>query len=137
MSRRCDCTRACLHLVPSRHYEPLLKDAALVELDAVLATLVDAADSFDSNGLVINALCEVHGEMAVSNAVCICRGERYSAVEFIQALALDVREAVAQRRPGRRVGSRDETPEARARRSLGQQRRWSRVRSTGLRVAAG
>ena len=56
-------------------------------------TLIDAADAFDSDGLVFDLDCEVHGTRPVSNASCTCSGERMSAVEFVQALFVDVRNA--------------------------------------------
>jgi hypothetical protein len=74
--------------------EALLPPNRLEQLAPVFATLIDAADAFDSDTLVIDVDCEVHGPRAVSNAECSCSGERFSAVEFVQALGLDIRNVI-------------------------------------------
>jgi hypothetical protein len=90
MSRLCECHHACRHLVRGTAAE-LLPPERLVELSAVLGTLVDAADAFDNDGLQIDPECGIHGERAISNAECICIGERFTAAEFVQALQVEVR----------------------------------------------
>ena len=90
MSRFCRCSRGCRHLVPrigSGHVAPIERlEALLPALDA----LIDAAADFDEDGLAISPDCEVHGERPVTNSECTCRGQRYSAVEFVQTLILDI-----------------------------------------------
>jgi hypothetical protein len=98
MSRLCSCSRNCRHLAPGSN-ESLLQAERLIALEGVLATLVDAADAFDSDSLFIDSECDLHGPRAVSNAECICRGTRYTASEFVQALILDVRSAAQRREP--------------------------------------
>lgn len=117
MSKQCPCSRHCRHLVPSAR-ERLLPPAKLLELEPVLGTLLDAADAFDSDILVMESECEVHGLKPVSNGSCSCRGDRSSAVEFVMALGLDIR--VAQ--------PAEQTPDARERMSASARRRWARAR---------
>ena len=96
MSRLCRCSRSCRHIVPGA-YELLPPERLLPLLD-VMGVLVDAADSFDMDGLQYNPECGVHGERSISNAECLCRGERVSASEFIAALQRDARTAAKQQR---------------------------------------
>lgn len=79
--------------------DALLQAERLIALEDVLTTLVDAADAFDTDSLFLDPECELHGPRAVSNAECICRGTRYTASEFVQALLLDVRSAAHRREP--------------------------------------
>lgn len=95
MSRRCQCSRRCRHI--ARGSEALLPPERLAALESLEALLVDAADSYDSDGLQFDPACEVHGERPTSNAECCCRGDLTSALEFIHALFLDVRSAKANR----------------------------------------
>lgn len=98
MSRLCSCARSCRHLVAGSS-EPLLQAERLLGLAPLLSTLVDAADAFDSDGLLFDRDCGLHGVRAVSNSECICRGKRYTASEFIQTLSADVRSAASRREP--------------------------------------
>ncbi len=91
MSRLCECHFRCRHLVRGSSSAFLLPPERLAELSAVLGTLTDAADAFDNDGLQIDPECGIHGERAISNAECICMGERFSAAEFVQALQAEVR----------------------------------------------
>ncbi len=100
MSRLCACHHACRHMVRGTSAE-ILPPERLAELSAVLGTLVDAADGFDNDGLQIDPECGIHGERAISNAECICIGERFTASEFIQALQAEVRSR-ARFEPGHR-----------------------------------
>lgn len=84
----------------------LLAPAKLLQLEGVLGVLVDAADGFDMDGLAIDLTCEVHGPSPIPNGTCMCRGERVSAVEFVQALMIDVRSAGQSRRGDHRENSR-------------------------------
>lgn len=107
MSRYCGCRRGCRHLVASLGKSALVDPTRLARLEDAIGILVDAADAFDLDGLVLDPACEVHGPTDVAHGVCSCRGERHTAVEFIQALQIDVRMAVARApvrvpHPGRR-----------------------------------
>ncbi len=107
MSHLCDCHHACRHMVRGTAAE-LLPPERLAELSAVLGTLVDAADGFDNDGLQIDPGCGIHGERAITNAECICIGERFTASEFIQALQAEVRSRARFEhagRPGRKVAA--------------------------------
>lgn len=103
-SRRCKCHRNCPHL--ARGSDALLAAERLAQLAPVLATLVDAADAYDSDGLIFDPDCGVHGERSVSNTECSCKGEPTSAMEFVQALVLDVRSA-RRVEPAGRPGRKD------------------------------
>lgn len=96
-SRRCRCRRSCGHL--ARGTDALQPRERLTQLMPVLAILIDCAEAYDSDGLVYDPECGVHGELPVNNVECSCQGERTSAVEFVQALVLDVRSAGAIHRP--------------------------------------
>ena len=99
VARRCQCSRNCRHL--ARGSDALLPAERLVQLEPMLSTLIDAAAGYDDASLIFDPACGVHGERSVSNVECSCRGEPTSALEFIQALILDVRSArvIAQNRP--------------------------------------
>lgn len=122
MSRLCGCHRKCRHLVPTGT-DRLLPPAELTELAPFLGMLTDAADAFDADALTMVPECEVHGPKAVSNAECICRGTRYSAVEFVQALGLDVRASSAPLQHGPRYEAPSQDRRARWDRKQRQQRR--------------
>jgi hypothetical protein len=112
-SRRCHCRKGCAHL--ARGSEALLPAERLLQLasikvethdprgrrrvDPLLSLLIDCAEAYDSDGLNFDEACGIHGERAVSNSECSCRGERTSAVEFILALELDVKAAGLRDRP--------------------------------------
>jgi hypothetical protein len=104
VTRRCQCSRNCRHL--ARGSDALLPADRLRQLGPVLATLIDAADAYDSDGLIFDPACGVHGEQSVSNVECTCRGEPTSALEFVQALILDVRSA-GRAEPAGRPGRKD------------------------------
>ncbi len=95
MARRCTCSRRCQHV--TRGSDALLPAERLLELERFEALLIDAADSYDSDGLQFHPDCEIHGERPVTNGECMCRGDFTSAVEFIRALFVDVRSARANR----------------------------------------
>ncbi len=71
----------------------LLSAAQLVALEPIMDTLLDAADAYDMDNLTFVAGCGIHGARPESNVECTCTGTRYSAVEFIHALALNVKTA--------------------------------------------
>lgn len=100
MSRQCQCRRGCKHQV--RGGDPLLMPDRLIPLADVLGLLVDAADAFDSEALQFDSDCALHGSRPTPNEECTCRGHRYSAAEFIQALQLDVRSAALRSVPAGR-----------------------------------
>lgn len=91
MSRRCQCHRKCRHLIPGIG-DPLIGPDRLAALEPVMDVLIDAADAFDSDSIQFDPACGLHGERAISNSECICRGERVTAVEFIQALDVWLRD---------------------------------------------
>ena len=101
--RRCQCSRNCKHL--ARGSDALLPAERLAQLAPILSTLIDAADAYDSDGLVFDPECGIHGERSVSNVECSCKGDPTSAVEFVQTLIIDVRSARGGEpagRPGRK-----------------------------------
>ena len=103
-SRRC---RSCCdsgHL--ARGSDALQPAERLLELQPVLAVLIDAAAAYDSDGLIFDEACGIHGETAVSNVECSCKGDPTSALEFVQALILDVRSA-RRSEPAGRPGRKD------------------------------
>ena len=102
--RRCTCSRNCRHL--ARGSDALLPAERLVQLEPLLSTLIDAAAGYDDAGLIFDPACGVHGERSVSNVECSCRGEPTSALEFVQALILDVRSA-RRNEPSGRPGRKD------------------------------
>ena len=87
----------------------------LAPIADLVGVLVDAADAFDSESLEFDPSCAFHGAASVSNTECICRGRRYSAAEFVQALQLDVRSAVLRTEP---AGRPNRHRQGRARMSL-------------------
>lgn len=91
MSRLCQCTYTCRHLVKGST-AALLPPERLAELEGVLGTLVDAADHYDQDGLQLDPECGIHGERATSNAECTCTGDRFTAAEFVATLGLYIRE---------------------------------------------
>lgn len=110
MSRRCQCSRKCQHWAPGS--AALLTDERLTALEAVMGVLVDAADAFDSDSLYFDPACRVHGTRPEPHVECSCEGQRTTALEFIAALAIDVRSAVRASgrhepagRPGRRAAA--------------------------------
>lgn len=103
-SRRCQCTRRCGHL--ARGSEALQPASRLLKLEPVLAVLIDAAEAYDSDGLAFDPGCGIHGEVPVSNVECSCKGDPTSALEFIQALILDVKSA-RRNEPAGRPGRKD------------------------------
>ena len=104
VSRRCQCRRGCPHL--ARGSEALQPAERLLKLEPVLSVLIDAADAYDSDGLAFDPDCGVHGERAVSNSECSCKGDPTSALEFVQALIIDVRSA-RRNEPAGRPGRKD------------------------------
>jgi hypothetical protein len=89
MSRRCRCHSRCHHLVPDP--EILLTPERLERLAAALGILVDAAHAFDGESFTFDPACGIHGERDVSNAECICLGQRWSAAEFVKSLEYELR----------------------------------------------
>ncbi|MCA1570872.1 MAG: hypothetical protein LC798_11245 [Chloroflexi bacterium] len=63
-------------------------------LEPQMRALVDAAAVFDEAGLQFVPECPLHGDRWVSEAQCICVGQRWTAVEFVQWLAVDIRGSV-------------------------------------------
>ena len=96
MARLCTCKSRCQHLVPTGT-QALLPPHRLLQLERFLGTLVDAADAFDSDSLILDPECHVHAspELVGDGHPCSCRAERVTAVEFIQALQIDVKSAAA------------------------------------------
>ena len=89
----CSCKSRCQHLVPALR-EPLLSPEKLTRLAPILPVILDAADEFDSDTLLMNPNCAIHGSKPdPAGAECSCTGRRWSAVEFINALQLSVRAA--------------------------------------------
>jgi hypothetical protein len=103
-TRRCHCSRNCGHF--ARGTDALQPAERLLQLEPVLAVLIDAADAYDSDGLAFDPECGVHGERSVSNVECSCKGDLTSALEFVQALILDVRSA-RRNEPAGRPGRKD------------------------------
>lgn len=110
MARRCQCSRKCKHWAPGP--TALLNDERLAALESVMDVLVDAADAFDSDSLHFDPACRVHGVRPEPHVECTCEGMRTTALEFIDALAVDVRGAVRANgrhepagRPGRRAAA--------------------------------
>jgi hypothetical protein len=89
MASRCQCSRKCPHIL--RGSSALLPADRLALLAPIIATLIDAAYGYDADSLKIDSNCGIHGTKAISNSECICRGDRYSATEFVQALELILR----------------------------------------------
>lgn len=104
-SRRCKCSRNCGHL--ARGSDALQPADRLLKLQPVLAILIDCADAYDSDGLIFDPECGVHGERSVSNTECSCKGEPTSAMEFVQTLILDVRSARRSNEIAGRPGRKD------------------------------
>lgn len=98
MSRLCLCHRRCRHRVAGLGKSALVDPTKLAQLEDVIGILADAADAFDLDGLVIDPRCEVHGPTAEAHGICSCDGPRHSAVEFIQTLQIDVRNAASRPR---------------------------------------
>lgn len=92
MSRLCLCHYTCRHLVKGSS-AAMLSPERLAELESVLGTLVDVAHQYDQDGLQLDPECGIHGERAISNAECICIGERFTAAEFVATLGLYIRES--------------------------------------------
>lgn len=99
MSRLCTCHRACRHYVRGSDEALLPADRLAAIDDRILKTLVDAADSFDAESLTFEPACGIHGTHPARNSECVCPGTRYSALEFIEALTLDVQASKMLRRP--------------------------------------
>ena len=95
MSRLCQCHSRCRHVAP-RVDGQLLPPERLLALDGVLGVLVDYADGFDRDGLEIDSACAIHGVRAISNEECSCRGQRWTAREFVATLELELRAARAR-----------------------------------------
>ena len=91
MSRRCRCRSRCPHLVWSP--ELRLSPERLEILATALPVLVDVAHAFDQESFQFDPACGIHGERDVSNAECICLGQRWSAAEFIKSLEYELRAA--------------------------------------------
>jgi hypothetical protein len=94
-SRRCQCRKGCPHL--ARGIEALQPAERLLQLEPVLAVLMDAAAGYDADSLHYDPDCPIHGERPVSNTECSCKGDPTSALEFILALEVEVRAAKAGR----------------------------------------
>lgn len=107
MSRRCQCHRQCRHSVRGSDEALLPAERLAIIDDPILKTLVDAADAFDADSLTFDPACGIHGTHPARNSECICSGTRYSALEFIEALALDVRAAKSRIEPAGRPGRKD------------------------------
>lgn len=75
----------------------MLPDDRLLPLEPLLGMLMDVADVYDMDMLAFDAGCGIHGSTLVSDTECSCQGKRYSAVEFVEQLQLDVRSARADR----------------------------------------
>ena len=95
MARRCMCHRRCQHIL--RGNDALLPAEQLAHLEPIIGVLIDAAFGYDADSLALDPKCGIHGTKAISNAECTCRGERYSALEFVQALEIELRTAGAAR----------------------------------------
>lgn len=100
MARRCTCSNRCKHW--SSASVVLVPSDRLQQLAPVLATLIDAADLYDQDALQFDPACRVHGDQWDRAAECTCEGERTTALEFVQALVVDVRSAAVTTLPAGR-----------------------------------
>lgn len=71
----------------------LVSASQVAALEPLLDTLLDVADAYDMGSLSYTPRCPIHSAEPRSNSECTCLGTRYTAVEFVQALAADVRAA--------------------------------------------